>query len=299
MIINAVKGILIGLALVIPGLSASTFAVVTGLYDKLIFAINNLRKEFKKSMIFLLPIGFGTALGILASTGAVLYLMDNFGLQSYAFFIGLVLGSVPAIWRKMKGGASETGPAFYINYALTIAGFAAIVILGFIVPSDNIIAIHSIQNIGNFFSIFIAGFVACLLLVVPGVSGALVLILMGQFGTVYGAVSNFADVLFMIIRGQDGAGDLIFSSGAIVLTFLGGAVLGLFAAARIVGYFIERYESKVYFAVIGLVLGAVVTLFNFGAAEYFTELSPAVLLNGAMLIVFAGLGYICTKFIAK
>jgi putative membrane protein len=293
MIINFIKGILIGLALVIPGLSGSAFAVVTGLYDKLIFSVNNLRKEFKKSMIFLIPIGLGAAVGILASVNAIIHLMQAFPLQSYAFFTGLVIGSIPAIRGKIKGGGKAKS-----NYIFAAAGFVIIAAMGFIIPSEEVVAITSIESAGQFIAILTAGIISCVLLAVPGVSGALILILLGQFGTIYNAVGNFAEVLIMLVRGQDGAIELGLSSGAIVFTFLIGAIIGIVAAARIIGYFLERHETKVYFGVMGLMLGAVVTLFNFGVIEHFTEISPYMLLNAVFLIVFAAIGFVCTKFMS-
>jgi len=294
MIINFIKGIFIGLALVIPGLSASTFAVVTGLYDKLIFAANSLRKEFKKSMIFLLPIGLGAAIGILASVGAIVDIMERFTLQSYSFFIGLVIGSIPVIYGKIKSGI-KTKP----YYIIAIVGFAVIVSLGFIVPSEEVVAIPVIDSIGDFIAVLTAGIISAFMLAVPGVSGAVILILLGQFGTVYGAVGDFAAAIFMLIRSQDGAMYQLLSSSAIVLTFFVGALIGLAAAAKIIGFIIERHEVKVYFAVMGLVLGAIVTLFNFGIAEKFTQFSPELALNTVLLIVFAALGFMCTKLMSK
>jgi len=295
---NFIKGIFIGLALVIPGLSASTFAVVTGLYDKIIFAANNLRKDFKKSFLFLLPIGFGAAIGILASVSAIVEVMYRFPLQSYAFFIGLVLGSIPTIYGKIKG---DTKTKAKNNYLFAVFGFAIIVVLSFIVPSDDATAISQIDSAGDFIGIFTAGIISCFLLAVPGVSGALILVLLGQFATVYGAVGNFADMIFMLIRGQEGALELGLYSGAIVLTFFVGAIIGLIAAAKIIGYFIERYEIKVYFAVMGLVLGAVVTLFHIDGIVigHFTELSPYLFINAGFLAVFAAVGFVCTKFMSR
>ena len=294
MIINFIKGVVIGLALVIPGLSASTFAVVTGLYDGIILAANNLRKEFKKSLFFLMPIGLGAAIGILVSVSAIIQLMYAFPLQSYAFFVGLVLGSIPTIHHKIKNGLQTKS-----NYIFAAAGFIIIVMMGFIVPSEEVIAIVAIDSAGDFIAILTAGIIACFLLAIPGVSGALILILLGQFGTVYGAVSNFAEMLFMLLRGQEGAIELGLASIAIVLTFFVGAIIGLAAAAKIIGYLIERYEIKVYFAVMGLVLGAVVTLFNFGVLEHFTEVSISLLLNAGFLVVFAAIGFGCTKIMAR
>jgi len=290
MISNALKGVFIGIALVIPGLSASTFAVVTGLYDKIISAVNNIRKQFKKSLLFLLPIGIGVAVGILASAGAILRIMYAFPLQSYGFFIGLVIGSVPTIYGKIKPGVGKKP-----NYAFAIVSFVAIAFLAFIVPTDDVVSIYAIEGIGDFITIFTAGLIACFLLAVPGVSGSLIIILLGQYGTVYGAVSNFSEVILMLIRRQEGALDLGLDSGFIILAFAAGAIIGLLAAAKIIGYLIERFEVKVYFAVMGLVLGAVVTLFYIGAAEHFTQASPAIALNIVFLAVFGALGYFCTK----
>ena len=92
---------------------------------------------------------------------------------------------------------------------------------------------------------------------------------------------------------------MVLSSGAIVLTFFVGALIGLVAAAKIIGYLIERFEVKVYFVVMGLVLGAVVTLFNFGVADQFAYISPVLVLNAVLLLVFAALGYVCTKFMGR
>ena len=293
MISGIIKGFFIGIALVIPGLSASTFAVVMGLYDKIIFAVNNLRGQFKASFAFLAPIGLGAAVGILVSAGAIVRIMQAFPLQSYAFFIGLVIGSVPAIYGKLKTGTGKK-----INYTFAVVAFAAIAALSFVVPSDEVVAIPAIQNIGQFVTIFTAGLITCFLLAVPGISGSLILILLGQFGTVYDAVSNISDVAFMLIRGEEGAMALGLSSGFIMLAFASGAIIGLLAAAKIIGYLLERFEVKVYFAVMGLVLGAVVTLFNIGAAGYFSELNTAILINIAILAAFSALGFICTRIMS-
>jgi len=294
MIINLIKGFFIGLALVIPGLSASTFAVVTGLYDKMIYSINNIRRQFKQSMIFLLPIGIGAAIGILASANIVITLMEEFTLQCYSFFVGLVLGSVPTIYGKIKPQIKN-----FPNYALTLVSFVIIAALGFIVPSDEVVAIHAIESTGQFVTISSAGLLASFMLAIPGVSGSLIVILLGQYGTVYGAVSNFADVIFMLIRGEEGALSLGLSSGFIILAFGVGCIIGLLAAAKIIGFFIERFEVKVYFAVMGLVMGAVVTLFYIGVWDFFVQPGQSIAINAVILVVFAILGYICTRIMSR
>lgn len=301
MIVNFIKGIFIGLALVIPGLSASTFAVVMGIYDKLIQNINTLRKETRTSLRFLLPIGAGAAVGILASVGFFLWVIEMFELPSYAFFIGLVLGSIPVIYRKMKPQISKK-----FNYVLFVIGLLAIPALHFLVPTsaDYSAQIMAINSFGDFGIILAAGFVSCFLIALPGVSGAMILILMGQIDTVYGAVSNFVDAILMTIRGQEGAWYYGLSALLIVLVFFVGAIIGLLLAARIIGALIERHEASVYFAVMGIIIGAVAVLYDLGVHSHFAynftdgSFGPIVRDFGLALAALA-LGYICTGLMGR
>jgi len=290
MIIRFIKGIVLGLALVVPGLSASTFAVVMGIYDKLIENLNTLRKEFRSSMKYLLPIGFGAAVGILASAGFLLMLIEMFELPSYAFFIGLVLGSVPVIYRKIKPGLPQKW-----NFGLLIVGLATIIVLGMVAAGAE--AAYETPEIpyymGTFAQgaiIFAAGFISCFLIALPGVSGAMILILIGQFDTIYGAVDNFARAIIGQMDWYYG-----FNGFLIVLVFFVGAVVGLMLAARLIGALIKRHEASVYFAVMGLILGAVYVLYDIGVRPNFTFGAVDVLLTLAAV----ALGYLCTGLFGR
>lgn len=296
-VIKIIKGVVVGLGIVIPGLSASTFLVVMGIYDGMINSFNNLRKEFKKSVKFLLPIALGVILGILVSANLVLFLIEEFTLPSYAFFIGLVLGSVPVIYRKMKPGV-RIGK----NYVFFLLGLAAILLMTFLASDTNDFeAITAIDTAWHFGLIFLAGVVSCILMAVPGVSGSIVLMLMGMFDTVYGAVANFNDMILMLVRGEGGIMALGISSGIILAVYLGGALLGLFLAARIMGHLIKNHEAAVYFMVMGLVLGAVVTLVHLGVIGAFINAENALanVINTGMLVGFGFVGFILTRIIGK
>ncbi|MCL2349955.1 MAG: DUF368 domain-containing protein [Defluviitaleaceae bacterium] len=299
MVMNVIKGVFIGLALIIPGLSASTFAVVLGLYDKLIFSLNNIRKDFKTSAKFLAPLGIGAAVGILASAGFLLFVVETFPIPSYAFFIGLVIGSIPVIYKKMKPGLPQK-----FNFSFLVLGLAAILLVGFFTPDTGdgtyILYMSSFSDVAI---IAAAGFIACFLIALPGVSGAMILILIGQFDTVYGAVSNFANSLLMMVRGQEGAWDLGSGAFLIVLVFFVGAVTGLVLAAKIIGALIQRFEASVYFAVMGLVLGAVWVLFDIELSYILTHTfaGGGLIIARDMGLVAASLalGYICTGFFGR
>jgi len=103
----------------------------------------------------------------------------------------------------------------------------------------------------------------------------------------------------MLVRGEEGAVALGLSSGFIILAFGAGCIVGLLAAAKIIGFFIERFEVKVYFAVMGLVMGAVVTLFYIGAWDFFTAFDTSLVFNIIILAAFASLGYVCTRIMSR
>ena len=298
MVINFFKGIMMGLALVIPGLSASTFAVVLGLYDRLIDSLNTIRKDFKNSVKFLLPIGFGAAFGILASAGFLLAVIERFELPSYAFFMGLVLGSVPVIYRKLKPGMPKKA-----NYGLFVLGLAAIILMGVFAPTGYEYEYTDVPYyMGTFAQVMIifgAGFIACFLIALPGVSGAMILILIGQFDTIYGAVDNFARALIGQMDWYYG-----FNALLIVGVFFVGAVIGLALAARLIGALIRQHEASTYFAVMGLVLGAVYVLYSVGIHDNFMyEInyggSGAIALNIVLILASIVVGYFCTGFFGR
>lgn len=109
MIKSFLKGVVIGIANIVPGVSGGTMMVSMGIYDKLIHCITHLFSEFKKSLLFLLPIAVGMVAAIGASSFGLTYLFDNFPIQTNLLFIGLILGGLPAIGKKVKGKGIKVG----------------------------------------------------------------------------------------------------------------------------------------------------------------------------------------------
>jgi putative membrane protein len=296
-IFDFIKGIFLGLALVIPGLSASAFAVVLGFYQKLIFSLNSLRKEPKQSLKFLLPIALGAIAGVLASAGLLLTIIYRFPIPGYAYFIGLVLGSIPAIYQKIRPGLSKK-----LNYVFLILGLGLIISLGMLTPeTETGPQLQHIGNIGHVLLIAAAGFVSCFLIAFPGVSGAMVLVLMGLYTTILGAVSNFADAVVGAFRGYEGVWHTGLNALLIAAIFLAGSLIGLFTASGLIGKLLRRYETSVYFAVMGLIVGGVYVLYEIGIegnlVGFTTGSSFIIVRELALIAAFVVLGYFCTGFI--
>lgn len=303
-IINFLKGIFIGIALVIPGLSGSIFAVVVGLYESILNAVNNIRKEFKKSVIFLLPIVFGVGVGILASTKLVLWVTESYTQQSYFFFIGLVLGSVPLILRKVKGVKFK--PQYLL---ISIAAFVAILSISFLITGNmteteakEMPKIVKITGVDDFLILTFAGIFSCASMSIPGVSGSVMLMVVGQYGSVYNAVGNCVDFLKALLTGNFDEAKIAASSILVVLPFMIGAIIGIALIAKFLVFLLKKYEALMYYAVGGLVAGAVVTLFTEAAKDPTFSFSIGVskflliLLIDAVLVV---VGVLCTKYLDK
>ena len=101
MIKSILKGMVIGIANIIPGVSGGTMMVSMGIYDKLLHCITHLFSEFKKSILFLFPIVIGMGIAIVASSFGLEWLFGHYPVQTNLLFIGLVLGGLPAIWKNV------------------------------------------------------------------------------------------------------------------------------------------------------------------------------------------------------
>ena len=101
------KGIMIGVANIIPGVSGGTIAVIVGVFDRLLAALNTLFKKFKDNLKFLIPLGIGAVAGILALSRLMEYCLVKFEIQTNFFFVGLVIGSIPLIYNKVSDNTSR------------------------------------------------------------------------------------------------------------------------------------------------------------------------------------------------
>lgn len=292
-LINTLKGFFIGIALVVPGLSGSILALVMGLYEQLINAISDFRKDIKKNLIFLAPIGLGAAIGILASARIVLWLCQEYPLQAYLFFTGLVIGAYPLIFRKMR--KTKFKPHYVL---ITALGFAFMFIISAIMDTGmerSHIAIESLSSASDFGIVFAAGAISMSFMMIPGVSGSVVLMLLGQYGTVYNAVGMTLDLARYIISGNFDAAQHVFMTVLLVLPFGLGALIGIVFIAKILSFFLNRWEALVYYAVLGLVSSAVFLLVEeSGLLQAYGGILP-ILIGAALLVI----GVLCTLFLDK
>lgn len=280
MIKSILKGMVIGIANIIPGVSGGTMMVAMGIYDKLIHCITHLFSEFKKSVLFLLPIVIGMGIAIVASSFGLEYLFANFPLQTNLLFIGLILGGLPAIWKNVKGNSIKAGHilSFLIFFAL-VAGLA-------IVGEREGAAADLSFNLVNVVKLFVVGVIASATMVIPGVSGSMVLLLIGYYNPIINSISDFIRALLAL--NVDG----ILQGFGVLIPFGIGVVVGIFAIAKLVEIIFEKAPMYAYWAIIGLIVASPIAIIAMGSFPTITVLGvvTGVIALGAGVIVAMKLG---------
>ncbi len=252
MIKSILKGMVIGIANIIPGVSGGTMMVAMGIYDKLIHCITHLFKEFKQSVLFLLPIAIGMGVAIILSALGLDYLFETVPLQTNLLFVGLILGGLPAIWKNVKGNSVRIG-----HILAFIAFFALVVCMAVFGGGEGNHADLSF-TVGNVLILFGVGIIASATMVIPGVSGSMVLLLLGYYNPILSAISDFIKaVLAFDMHG-------ILHGFGILIPFGLGVVAGIFAVAKLVEIIFEKFPLYAYWAIIGLIIASPIAIFAMG-----------------------------------
>ena len=252
MIKSILKGIVIGIANIIPGVSGGTMMVSMGIYDKLIHCITHLFSEFKKSVAFLFPIAIGMVIAIVGSSFGLEYLFAKFPIPTNLLFIGLIVGGLPAIWENVKGSKIKVGHIIaFLLFFVVVAGLA---IMG---ESEGKAADLTFNAI-NVIKLLGVGVVASATMVIPGVSGSMMLMLMGYYNPVLETITDFIRALVSFdMKG-------ILQGCTVLIPFGIGIVVGIFAIAKLVEIIFEKFPLYAYWAIIGLIVASPVAIVAMG-----------------------------------
>lgn len=244
---DILKGILIGVANAIPGVSGGTMMVSMGIYDDIIYCITHLFKQLKKSIMILLPYIIGMAIGIVGLAFAIGYLLEHFEFQTKMAFIGLILGGVPLLFGKIKG--KKKGFPHALVFLLC---FIAIIVMVYFGDKGGSVTLK--VGIIPAVIIFFIGIIASATMVIPGVSGSMMLTILGYYIPIMNAVKDF----IMALSSMD-ISKMLSLCGSLVPFGLG-VVIGIFAIAKLIEVLLQRYEVMTYSAILGLVIASPVAI---------------------------------------
>lgn len=246
-IILFIKGFIMGIANIIPGVSGGTLAIILGIYEDFIGALSHFFKNFKKNLIFILPVGLGMLASIATMSNVIDYSLHKFTLATVMFFVGLVLGGIPLLLNKVKGKKDSKVFADIIAFIITfsIVIFMAVAKLIF---STNFSISFAHLSIVSLILIFLVGILAAGTMVIPGVSGSLVLMLIGYYEPVIKTIKSLVHF------------DNVAHNGLIILIFGLGIIVGIVGIARLFEYLFKKHETVTYYGVLGFIFASVIAI---------------------------------------
>ncbi|MGN0599975.1 MAG: DUF368 domain-containing protein [Oscillospiraceae bacterium] len=234
-IMLALKGIAIGIANAVPGVSGGTIAVITKIYDKLLAAITPNIKKLIKNLPFLIPVGLGMLIGILAAAKVLGFLFDEYNVPTQMFFIGVVIGSIPMIYKECTAEKKLSA----VCIAPFAAGILVMVAMALLSPAEST-ASGGLDLAGGII-LFISSVLAAAAMIIPGISGALIFKVLGAYDMVIGAVNDFNIPILLVVAF--------------------GAVVGIFAAAGLITMLLKKFRRGTYCLIGGLIIGSIPSIF--------------------------------------
>lgn len=214
--------------MLIPGLSGGTTAIILNIYDQLLKAVGDLFSNLKKNLLFLFQVALGGIVGMLLFSKLILALVERYTEPMMFLFIGVVLGSLPPLFRK-----AELKKGHRLSVLWIIPGAMLSLSLRFL-PQNFL---TDIQGTDGFLLCILCGAVIAVALILPGISTSHVLLLLGMYEHVWQAVSDL-DFLFL-------------------MPVLFGCVLGTLTLTRLLSFLLERFCSAAYCLIIGFVIGSI------------------------------------------
>lgn len=241
-IILMLKGMIIGVANIIPGVSGGTLMITLGLYEDIINTISHFFKNFKKNLKFILPVGIGMVISILIFSKVIRVCLDKYPFPTAFFFFGLVLGGAPLLWNKAKASKKRIS-----NWLVFFITFAIVLTFTFLKEGNFVVDLSNLTP-DMYIILFIVGIISAATMVIPGISGSLVLMLLGYYEPINNTISNLTNF------------SLLGHNLLILVPFGLGIVIGIVLIAKLIEYLLKKYPVKTYYGVLGFVLASLVAI---------------------------------------
>ncbi len=234
-LIIILKGFIIGSSMSVPGVSGGTMAILLGIYDKLIAAISNFTKDLKNNILFLIKFCIGGGLGIFTLAFAISWLLDTFPFYVSFFFLGAVVGGIPALYQKTKEKPLKitSGISFLLGLIIVLA-------IGFLPIGNLDLSLGS--GLSHYFMIFVVGIVIAIALVLPGISTSHMLLVLGMYDSMLLAITEF-DITYIAILGIS-------------------TIVGIFLITKPIEWTLNKLPHHTYWMIIGFVIGSTTEIFT-------------------------------------
>lgn len=255
-IVRLLKGILVGVGFITPGLSGGVLAVVFGIYERLMRFLGNIFKNFIENLLFFLPVGIGGAIGVVAFSAVVDFAFTNYAAQFTWLFIGFITGTFPSLFKS--SGKQGRKPVHWLLLALTAAGT-----IFFMRWMESIRSVQLVPSFGNW---VLSGILIGLGVVVPGMSPSNFLIYLGLYQPMASGIRHL---------------DL----GVIVPLVLG-VIIIVFLLAKLISWLFKKFYPFMYHFILGVVVGSTIVIIPEGVRGWTIAVSAGLFVVGALVSYF-------------
>lgn len=280
-----ILGVLIGLAVILPGISGATLAIIFGLYSAMIYSFGNILKHFKQCFLFLLPIGIGIAIGFIMG---FLFVQKVFDLRPFiiiCLFAGLMIGSFPAVYDEIRGIKWNLK-----RIALFVLGVLIPVAIGIIsITIQTSSSDPIIPTITLMIAYLVIGFVVSLTQIIPGLSCSALLMAFGQFGAI------LASVHLSYLKENP----LVLLPLALLAI---GFAIGIVVFSKLLNKLFEKQKDNTFTIIVGLSVGSIITMFlNPDIYAIYTswKTTNEVLMSLGIGIILLSLGLVISYILVK
>ena len=272
-----IKGVCMGAADVIPGVSGGTIAFITGIYDQLVGSIASINAEAFRLLLqgrfkalwrhinggFLLSLIAGIGVSVITLAGLMQMLLTTYPIQTWAFFFGLIVASSIFILRGISGWHLR-------EYLMVILG----VLLG-----ATVCTLSPTQTPDGLWFIFLSGAIAICAMILPGISGSFILLILGKYQYIMGCISD-------LVSGTDVARNLM-----VLGVFAVGALVGIIGFSKLLHWLLARWNKEVLIIMAGFIIGSLVKIWPWGNPEAMLQAERDGGLLWGWALLFAIIGF--------
>jgi len=284
-VIAILKGILVGLAVLIPGVSGGSMIMTMGIYEQAISITSRDKKVRRAAIVFLIPYGIGIVVGILGLAFVIKWLMERYLFETALCFIGMILGSLPMLYKKVKGEKFSL-----IGAALFVLMVVIMVALPHLSGKAGGAGQLTVSLPGALMAV-VLGFIGAGTMIVPGISGSMVMLVLGYYNDIIGHITGLKDI---VRGGLSGAGipwNHVFALGF----FAVGAILGLLLVSRWIKWLLGHHPVPTYYAIMGLMLASPYPIFIKSGLN-FSAMGAGHLVAGCVTLI---LGFALALFLDR
>jgi len=231
-IILFLKGLIIGIGKIIPGVSGAVLAIILKVYDEGIDKIVNLFSDFKKNILFLINVGLGILFGIVFFSNIINYTLNNYYVITMLFFVGLIVGGIPSILKEVDKK----------DYKYTLIVVFLFTVLSLLNINNNYVFKN---NFIDYIIFFLGGIIETCGTVIPGLSSTAMLFILGIYNNIIESISNISNLMF---------------DYKVLVPFILGIISSLIFVSKGISVALKKYKKKTYCIILGLVLSSIIVL---------------------------------------